>query len=439
MSNTQFLKALEASAANGHLSASTSGQLSADLASPPVLALPLTPLCNTGVESASGHSPRAAGSVAPPERVAFVDYLRFSFTGNAWESPEDALEHWQRRLSVGIGTGPREYDAGEWEVLEHGHHMYRRTVMLTRGIKIYYDGSQPGMGICVEVSGQGCRELESRGVVKSAWTCQGKAGQAVSSDDFGWERFLSHLVNMDGVNITRLDIALDDRSNALDLQLMKAKAERQEICTRLKKFYPVLGVNLQTGEVEGITLNFGSRESAVMVRAYDKAAEQGVGGSWNRVELEAKGDHAHALADAISSGQSLKVVASVIRKYVDFKEVGGGKQKCRWETSPWWQEFLGWVEKTRLTVSKAKPTLSRVHEYLRYQVAPSLATVFHALDQNMGVLLELLQEGTERLKRKHTMLIGAHATQKAQNWLHESLLPAPATSLLCLETGPTGF
>ena len=83
-----------------------------------------------------------------------------------------------------------------WSAMEKGRHGYRNGLYFG-SISILYDGN-PGMGICLDMSGQGCRAFEEYG----------------SGDFIG----LFQLFQQDDrFNITRLDVAFDDHTGILNI------------------------------------------------------------------------------------------------------------------------------------------------------------------------------------------------------------------------------
>ena len=178
-------------------------------------------------------------------------------------------------------------DEGDWSSHESGHMGYRKCHRMG-GVAVYYDHAEEGRGICIDVSGRGCRELEQRsatGILRS----------------LGWHGLLKYLTTTTGVHLTRLDVAIDDKSGLVDLEEVRRCVDGGLIVSRFKSAYVIEKKSLATGKGFGVTVNFGSRVSDLMVRMYNKAAEQKQesAGPWVRVELEAKDENASALASLL--------------------------------------------------------------------------------------------------------------------------------------------
>jgi phage replication initiation protein len=371
------------------------------------VAVGFTPPTNRGVESAE------LKLEGPKGREAFVDYVRFSVTQGCMV---DGVDGWRRYLS---GCADLE-DAG-WRA-GNGGHFYKESWCLG-GWTIYYDGRQDGMGYCVQLSGVGCREFEARPYFTT------------------WEQFFYGLLGKGGspaVNFTRLDVALDDKEEALDIAEIERKTRAGEYSCRggsdidaspsLRSSRPRGG----KAEAWGVTVYFGRRTSSQLVRVYNKAVEQAnklgqeVGGHWVRVEYEAHDERAAALAEQVVL-DGLGCVAGVILNYVDFKEdEATNAQKCRQKTCGWWSAFLAGWEKIALAVAPAERTILKVRLWLENQVAASLATAYESLvgPQRKLFLADLVQLGQGRMKKRHRDLL---AREKA-------LIAAVAPC-----GGPTGF
>jgi phage replication initiation protein len=150
-----------------------------------------------------------------------------------------------------------------------------------------------------------------------------------------------------------------------------------------------------------MTVEIGKRVSDLFVRIYDKAAEQGISGQWVRVEIEAKRERARALV-ALVACDGLSAVASILRGYVDFKlPSGADSNKRRWETAPWWDQFLRGVGEQRLTMAPRGPrTVAQVAASIEHQYGPWLA-VLAALEDGQELVAGILERGPRRWKAEH--------------------------------------
>lgn len=190
------------------------------------------------------------------------------------------------------------------------------------GISILSGGFDEAMGICVEMSGQGCRDFETLG-----------------NGDYQ-QIFDLVLDNPDQMNITRLDIAYDERTGDLDIQELCRETLAGNWVSRWNKY------KVEYSD-EGTSCLFGSRQSEMYLRFYDKAAERGiVGQHWSRTELVLKRDRAKCfIADYQKNGYGVNTLSSVfwgvIANYIRFVSPNDNDDnKSRWETAVWWSRFV---------------------------------------------------------------------------------------------------
>lgn len=285
----------------------------------------------------------------------------------------------------------------DWSELASGHMGYRRCYR-NGGLAIYYDHAEEGRGICFDVSGKGCRQLELPGglVYRNSW-----------------EWLLNRLTTSPGVHLTRLDVAMDDKQGLVDMEQVSACVEEGRVVSRFKTAFRIEKLSLRTGKGFGKTVNFGSRNSDMMIRMYNKAAEQKkeADGHWTRVEIEAKDENAMELAKLMVNapgGEAGAVVAGVLRNYVTFRDRNDrDTNRRRWPICGWWLSFLEHAERLRIALAKQEPLLIRMRGWVERQVIPTLALLYlHAniLEPGSGgkrLLADLVSEGERRLRPKH--------------------------------------
>jgi len=274
-----------------------------------------------------------------------------------------------------------------------GAYGYRRGLRCGH-VAILCDGSE-GMGTHYVISGQGCRELEARGLRD-------------------WSGYLRYLIDA-GARITRLDVALDDDAGLLTVDRLRAAVVAGEV-TRLSRRWRYV-----EDDLGGQTLYLGSRESDVSLCCYDKTAERqasagGAVGSGStgvvgcrvtRLELRTRHERAHALAVRLSESQAWGVlVAGVIRAYCEVRQPTADTNRRRWPVADWWLQFLGAVERVRLTLAPAMRTVETVRSWIARQVAPSLALVTIAEQGSVDWLISLVSDARSRLRPRHMQLLG---------------------------------
>lgn len=322
--------------------------------------------------AASGGLPPDGHTGAVNTIGIVVDYLEVTFKTLPLEA---VLEFFTPQSGEGEG----------WTELPCGRHGYRRG--LVRGLlRVYHDGSEE-MGIHVTASGQGCRQLEAEGIVR-AWE--------------GSQGFVARLLAA-GAEASRVDIALDDRLGYLQPEGIEAAVREGRCISRFRQADPRSKINLKDGSAGGWSMYLGAASSRVRVRFYDKAAEQrekgcAVEGHWMRCELQARDERAEWVLHHLMT-EGAPAIAGLVFAYVDFKEPGQeDTNRSRWRSCTWWMEFLGEVEKRRVTVAQVVRSIEQVAAWFKRQVAPSFAMLAAAGDYGRDWLEDALANGVARLK-----------------------------------------
>lgn len=147
------------------------------------------------------------------------------------------------------------------------------------GISVHCTFSEDGnfnQGACLEMSGTGCRDFEQYSVL--SW-----------SDLFT-------LILQAGWNVTRVDIAFDDRNNhfpKIPLDQMAVQAMARKFLARSRSFRVTYDSDLGKHD-SGISVCHGSKSSSVYIRCYDKRVERGRYElvHWVRLEIQLRGSAA---------------------------------------------------------------------------------------------------------------------------------------------------
>lgn len=216
------------------------------------------------------------------------------------------------------------------------------------------------MGISLAMSGQGCREFEE-------------------FSGLSWFELLENIFRFGGrVHFTRLDLAYDDHSGLLDISHMRRDVEDRNYRGKAKKA-TVIWSDDQMNDIQGTTLQIGSKSSPVLIRIYDKAAERGYGRErhWIRVELQLRDDRAHEAAKLLFQRESIGIVASgIIRNYCCFVVPTADSNKSRWPVAEYWLRVLEGMEKIRVWCSPGTEyNLMKMKNHLVYQYGQSLIAI----------------------------------------------------------------
>lgn len=275
--------------------------------------------------------------------------------------------------------------AGDWIDLDRGAMGYHRA-KIAQGIVVFFDG-RPGMGVHVRMPGSACRAIEASGGVED------------------WEAFLARLLE-DGRSISRLDVALDDRSGSITVDLCFAELTAGHLVHKFRVmcaqeyFDPV-------GAIDSRTLYAGSQKSELRIRIYDKALETKTVGPWTRVEVQTRNDHAAALAGMLAMGDTsarAEAFGGLLLWYLDFKEPGRDGNRSRWQTALWWSAFAHDALKRKLLLAPAPlRTADETIAALVQQYGPTLAALVEAT--GYGPLFEAVEGSRTRMRGKHRRML----------------------------------
>lgn len=271
-------------------------------------------------------------------------------------------------------------------------------------ILIFYEGS-PGMGIHLQMTGQGCRLYE-----------------ALTKYENPWVSIFDVFLKMQA-SFSRLDVAVDDFDGYFDIGQIVRKIKRGELVSKFKKARSMESIEIKTGESKGMTIYYGSAKSRIQIRMYEKNMERENAGyeieegvdCWNRTEVQARNERAQSIAEIIANdGEIGDVVKGVLSYYLRFTTKGKDSNKARWKTAPFWEKFLGDVEKLKLTKKAPDRTVQRIEQWLEKQVSPSLAVLMQAYDGDVGRIYQMIKDGNTRLKDKdHEMIARFKIKNKA--------------------------
>lgn len=338
------------------------------------------------------------------ENSYLIDWLSFTIQTDIDGVGKKAVQEFLEQMS--LNTLPFAEN-------ETGRHGYNRSLSLQNYINVYYnevkfneyDENNAGkldriikMGVHFEFTGQGCRILEQ---------------------DRDWVDWFNLL---DGLNArySRIDIALDDFVGLLDFDLMEDKIKKGEVISlsRTRNIEASLDFKKaekldNNGKSKGKTIYFGNKNSLMMIRFYDKKREQEAKKIfcpyefWQRYEIVLKREKAIDFVEKLRSGENfsdlyLKVISGLIR----FVEPSDDKNKARWKTSPFWNDFIEGSEPIKLERKNLDPSLDKTIKWIDESVLGSLQLLIEVAKKGDLDLLELLKNSRTREKsdRQKSML-----------------------------------
>lgn len=298
------------------------------------------------------------------DNLVLYDALTFS---SKLHSTQDIIE------LLGLTSCP-------WETIK-GYYGYRDRLYFNC-ISIHFNGSDD-MGICVEMTGQGCRAFEEYG-----------------TGDY--ENLFDLLLYHDKqMNLTRLDVAFDDHSGILDIYRLAEDTRKQCFVSRFVDW------KIEEGN-KGITVNHGSNKSEIFLRIYDKAAERHLddGSHWIRVELQLRRDR--ALSFIKSAGSIGDRFCGVLLNYVRYVEEDEfDTNKWRWCLLPYWSDLVGTVACISLYVKPGTDyNIDRLEHFVFRQAGNAIDTYIQikgedAFKQNLQKRGTMKNPKYERLKNQY--------------------------------------
>ena len=270
----------------------------------------------------------------------------------------------------------------EWLELDRGMLGYKSmSLEQTTQIKWLRDGNE-NMGQHFIISGRSCRILESL--------------------DISLLDILRQLNENYTINITRLDIAMDIFENKTLLNSIVEAYNSNNYRSKAKSSNIIISKG-SNGRI-GTTINFGSRQSAVLIRIYDKAAESDMEVNWVRIEIECKDKkYNKKIINNINNLGLAATYKAIINNYLAFLEYRDANIS-RSKTTKWWNKIIDSIDKIKLYEAPGARTLDEVKKWLISQTSASFATVLQS-EQSKDFINEMITEGTRKMKNKHWNLV----------------------------------
>lgn len=278
---------------------------------------------------------------------------------------------------------------------------------MSYAITLLYDGRED-MGIHVDVSGSAVgfflrSYMESRMVVTPFNSL------AYTSGSFDCSVFAGLLEDvLDMGNITRLDIAIDDKgANYYTMEELQNIFESGLYVSRFKKYRFVKEASKKS--LHGFTIYLGSRKSNLMFRIYDKKLQckkkNPDCSEWVRWEIELHDERATMVALMLIGGAKLSSLAiGVLSNYLRLIQRDNVRDS-RCSASEKWDRFLNGIEKIRICQPERKKTLDDKKDWIERQIAPTIAAIYHA-DGDLEFIYKMVQCGTFRMSVELIHLIG---------------------------------
>ena len=309
-----------------------------------------------------------------------VDWFGFSIRVYDLIQSNDELE--AINFVINLLGFPSGVNAVPWDTMPYGLRCYRKRIEFG-GIKICYDacvnsktGNQLDNAdtIYVEMTGQGCRSFETYSNHK----------------DF-MKLFKLCIDDPEHFHCSRLDIAFDDWSGALDLDILSDYTLDCNVVTPFRSS-EVTKAGLFSGLHRPQTVYYGSKTSDIRFRFYNKAAERNRDdvSHWIRCEAQLRDDRAFkAIENIVDFGDVSLVYLGILNEYLRFVEPCADSNKSRWAVAAWWSKFIGRVEQIKLITQKTvQYNYLNVCNYIYQNCARAIKTIIQ-IDGSDKLLQEL--------------------------------------------------
>lgn len=330
-----------------------------------------------------------------------VDYMAFTITDDRFDV-DDVIDM--------MGFEPEDF-----VLLPRGGFGYKKQRKNEKsGISVLYDGSE-NMGIHVNITGKGVPFLlESFYETLPKTEFGGQIYSWMSEDVLS--QFFQTVLQYG--HFSRVDVAIDDEGGQYfsPPEIFKIYKSNQIV----SKWRSVRRVDRYKApnDCNGYTVYFGSRESMLMLRLYDKALEinnnfaPGEDGyidhNWYRWELEYKEDRANEFAKAIIDGANLGSIAvGVLAYYIRLINLDDSN-RSRCSTMEKWEKFVHDIEALRLSGEKKKKTVYDKLMWVDSQVAPTLATLLLLYNFDQNFLYDIAIKNKDRISKSDWELIREH-------------------------------
>lgn len=319
---------------------------------------------------------------------ASIDWL--SFTTSYFEIPNDVIEF--------LGFTPSDFVEAPF-----GANGYKHMLRLSGSdLSILYDGRE-NMGIHVNISGSSIFKLLTAYRDKLAIeTPFGEIayeiwGSVVMAD------FLKAVLSIG--HLTRLDLAIDDFGcNFYSLSELAEKINNKEYVSLWRTHEFLIKKNVDS--IEGYTIYFGSRQSDIRLRIYDKKLEQSAQyesndkklvQEWTRWELQLRNDRATECARLLALDTSIGSVAvGILSYYLRFVYLDDlNRSRCTTENK--WNEFIDSIGKLSLYLRPTEKTLDDMILWIEKQIAPTLAALYVARGGSIDFLVDIVERNVVRV------------------------------------------
>lgn len=276
-------------------------------------------------------------SAIPTENMILFDWLTFT---SHCDSPETIM------TMLGLKDV-------SWQKMDKGRNGYRQRWFF-ENISILYDGAE-NMGVCVDMSGQGCRAFETYSKIS-------------------WQELMEILYYSSGdYNVTRLDMAFDDHTGILDINELQDDTDSHMYVSRSRQWKVEYGS-------QGTTIYHGSPRSNMYIRIYDKAAERNLENvHWIRVEMQMRDEIAFGFISGLIRNPVGDQFRGVLHNYLRYVvDPGTDENMSRWPMADYWAELINGIQRISCwSAPGVEYNVFRLSNFVINQVGNAIACYLH--------------------------------------------------------------
>ena len=305
---------------------------------------------------------------------AQIDYLRISFP---------ALRDLEAFCENFLFCHLSEFCDQETRIMNYTHLWQRVNIWI---FDFFDKAETKDYQACLQLSGQGCRELEV----------------LLEYKGITWQAFLQNLLySFEDCRIKRLDIALDElykgfgkEDQQIHIPKLIEKLYAKEIVLNTFRKWNITGGGsfIDNEDMEanhGLYIYFGSRQSQLYFNFYEKRYELArqenisleesleIFGIWNRYELRFSDQKAQGAIEEYINGVDFGEISRGVINH-EMQVYDGVNQFGAYKPDEKWQRLFGGVEPLKLSTNPHPYSIERTIRWLTYQVANSLALVTEA-------------------------------------------------------------
>lgn len=348
------------------------------------LSIPTTPISNTGYDS------RNRPPAETPKWSIGLDWLDFSFRNLAGQyEAQTLLDEYQAIFGRHIAFAP-------------GHAAFNGC---------QWDGS--GVGSDGSLAWFRAAKTDEYGEQHPAVLKIALPGSAIAQiDTMALGKWLNIAGDGRELDCSRIDIALDDHEKIIKLRKI---AEARESGNFFNCSYSEIITSCLRGELEGVSIYFGSRSSDKRLRIYDKTIEskgKTLGNRWEAQFRRKAAYEAFSLwLSAVERGEGVTrhLLQNIVLGIVDFRHRDDNdKDRKRCVQLSWYQFMLEHLKAVpaRISVPKVEQSAQKSINWVKKSVASTLAGLSIILhDDFSGWLQRTIAEGSAKLTNARRAII----------------------------------